>query len=147
MAFWRYDEPVSNYIVRPVMNVRLQIKAHFSDLYNLVPTICYLPAFKLDCDTNKIHEGAVMWLLLHFVKKCSQMYSAAKCTQKTDRLLYLSLFGRTKHARARYWSLTRKLSTIFSWKRLPRIRSMKRTTLYYCTTYSSCYPPSGWQLE
>lgn len=63
-----YDVTVSSYIVKLVMKIKSQMKAHFFDPKDPISIIGFLATFKLACDTNKIHEGVAMWVLSHYLK-------------------------------------------------------------------------------
>lgn len=62
----RYGETVSSYIAKMV-KVKSQMKAHFFDPKGLIPITEFVAAFKISCDSNRIHEDAAMWVLSHDV--------------------------------------------------------------------------------
>lgn len=45
------------------------MKAHFFNPKDPISITGFLATFKLVYDTNKIHEGAAIWVLLHYVHK------------------------------------------------------------------------------
>lgn len=53
-------ETCSNYMSDLVEKFKLQIKAHYSDLIELISIIAFLVRFKLARDTNRIQEGVTM---------------------------------------------------------------------------------------
>lgn len=65
--FSGYEETVLSYIVMLVKESLSQSKAHFSDSKEWASIVVILEIFNPACDTNKIREGAAMWLLPHYV--------------------------------------------------------------------------------
>lgn len=47
----------------------MQMNAHFFDPKTSISAIEMLATFKLACDTHRIHQGAVTWLLTHYVNE------------------------------------------------------------------------------
>lgn len=63
-----YDETVLSYISKIVEKVKSLERAHFLDLSNIISIIGFLATLKLACDTNRIPEGAEVWVLPFFLK-------------------------------------------------------------------------------
>lgn len=61
---WYGDEAVRS-LVKWAKLLLVQMKSQMLELFELVFTISVLFAFKLECDTNSVQEGATLWLL-HF---------------------------------------------------------------------------------
>lgn len=71
------------------------MKAYFFNAKNPIFTIELLATFKLAYDSNKIHEGAVMWVLLHFVMNAlANALNSHKCAE--NRFAPLILFVRNE---------------------------------------------------
>lgn len=64
-----YNKTVSGCIAKLGKNAKLQKKAHFFNPELPIAIFGFLTIFKLACDTNPTHEGAVIWVLPHFVHK------------------------------------------------------------------------------
>lgn len=64
----RYDDTVLSYIAELVEKVKLQMEAHFS-IQKTRSIIGFLAAFVSACDSTETHEGALMWILPHYVQK------------------------------------------------------------------------------
>lgn len=63
-----YDDEVAQSVFRRVG--RLQVQVHSQTFHSFYPISinCALSAFKLACDTNRVHEAAAFWLLHFFMK-------------------------------------------------------------------------------
>lgn len=65
---------VSHFRTKILKKIESKVKAHFFDPSNPISIIGFVATLKLVCDTNRIHEGATMLILLLFVKKsCRQL--------------------------------------------------------------------------
>lgn len=67
----RYVNTVSGYAAKLVMKAMWHMKAHVFNSKNPISIISSIAKFYLACDTNKIYEGAAMWVLPHFVEETS----------------------------------------------------------------------------
>lgn len=63
-----YDDTVLICITKKVKNVVSQMKKHFIYPGDLSSTIDFLVTLEHACDTNCIHEGTAMLVLLYLVK-------------------------------------------------------------------------------
>lgn len=63
-----YDETELNYVANAVKKVKSQMKAKFPDQSNSISIIGFVTTFKFACDTNRIHEKAVMLALPFLIK-------------------------------------------------------------------------------
>lgn len=65
----RYDDTLPSYIVVSVKKVKLQIKAGFFNPKGPIFITGFLATLNFACHLNKIHKGAAMWALPHYVQE------------------------------------------------------------------------------
>lgn len=64
-----YDETAPSYIIKMVKKWKLQIESRRFDYKAPISVVELSIIFKLSCDTSRIHGGAEMRLLPHFVSR------------------------------------------------------------------------------
>lgn len=64
-----YDETVSSYIAKLMKMTKLQLRLHFFDSKKSVFIIILLLTSKVACNSNKIHKGPAMLVLLTYVQE------------------------------------------------------------------------------
>lgn len=60
----KYKNMVASYIAMLVENLKSKMKSYFIDTMNISSIIEFMAKFKLDCNTNNIHEAAQTLLIL-----------------------------------------------------------------------------------
>lgn len=108
----RYDDTVSSYVAKLVKKIKSQMKAHFFDPKDPIFIIGFLATFELTCDTNKIHEGAAMWVLPHFVKETiANALNSRMCAE--DRTA--PLVATVRHDKIRHQKLLRSYPEVVNY--------------------------------
>lgn len=89
----KYDGTLLTSINKKNKEVTSQTKAHFSDPKGPISFIGFLAMSNLAFDTNRIHEGPAMWVLLHQVKETIiNALNSRMCT--TDKSSHIAILMR-----------------------------------------------------
>lgn len=65
----KYDRTVSKNISKMSKRMTARMKPHTFDPFDLVSIIGFMCKFKLECDSNRIHERVALWLFHFFMQK------------------------------------------------------------------------------
>lgn len=96
----RYVDTVSICGANLVKTVKLQMITYFFNSKDPKSVTSFLATFKLACDTIRIHQGAAMWFLSHFVKvTIAKALNSRMCAE--NRMSPLTATMRYKDARPR----------------------------------------------
>lgn len=65
----QYYNDLAGRIVRMVRRLEVQLNSHVFSSSDPISILSLLPAFQMACNTNRIHDGDLMWLFRLFMKK------------------------------------------------------------------------------
>lgn len=73
-----YDDHVTESVAKWAKRLQVQVKTHGFDSPDPISITRIFSKFKLTCETNRIHKGRAMWLLLFFMKNLAAAASDSR---------------------------------------------------------------------
>lgn len=94
------DDTVSSHIADEVNKIRSQLKAFFFEPKVSISFEKFSFTIRLACNSNKLHAGAAMWVLAHYVQE-SHVNALNSCICVKNRFAPLSPTAQNEQHRSR----------------------------------------------